>query len=101
MLKSKAFWYGNMAASVGAWIFGISGLLCPFENPSIRITSLIIFWSFLVLHPLELAMSIPVCKKAGIPVWKSSRNNGVVKVSTYCVIAFSQAFDILHVCLHA
>jgi len=71
MLKSKAFWYGNMAGGVGAWIFGISGLLCPFENPSIRITSLIIFWSFLILHPFELAMSIPICKKAGIPLWKT------------------------------
>ena len=71
MFKSKAFWYGNMAGGVGAWIFGIYGILCPFENPMVRITAIIIFWSFLLLHPLELIMAIPICKKAGIPLWKT------------------------------
>ena len=71
MLKNKSFWYGNMAFAVLGWIFFFYGLLFTIESHTLKT----IWWTVTVLwgigHPLEMALSLPIGKKAGVTLEKT------------------------------
>ena len=66
MLKSKLFWYMNMGGAVGGWIFIVFGLAAPMEGCALHTAWWIVLLVWTIAHPLELAMSVPVGKKAGL-----------------------------------
>ena len=71
MMKNKTFWYANMAFAVLGWIFFFYGLLFTIESHTWKT----IWWTVVVLwgigHPLEMAASLPIAQKAGVPLEKS------------------------------
>jgi hypothetical protein len=68
MFKSKLFWYVMMMGAVAGWIFSIFGLVCPFKNDVIKIIWMAILFIWAIGHPLELFVSIPIGKKAGLSI---------------------------------
>jgi len=74
MFKNPLFWYGNMACAVLGWLFVFGGLLCPFNPGSLKAVWTVIALVWTVGHPLELFISIPIAKKAGV-----SKGKAIVK----------------------
>ena len=68
MFKSKLFWYVMMMGAVAGWIFSIYGLFCPYRNDVIKVIWMAILLIWVIGHPLELFMSIPIGKKAGLSI---------------------------------
>ena len=66
MFKNKLFWYVNMGGSLLGWIFAISGFFCPFQNEGLKIIWLVVVFGWPIGHFLELFISLPIGKKAGI-----------------------------------
>lgn len=66
MIKNKLFWQGQMGFAVAGWIFIFWGLLSSVTNPVLGFVWWVVFLLWAVGHPLELAMSLPVGKKAGL-----------------------------------
>lgn len=70
MFKSELFWKVQNLMSVAGWIFIIFGSLNPFEG-SIYNVWLFIFILWGIGHPLELIISIPIGKNAGVSIGTS------------------------------
>jgi hypothetical protein len=70
-MKSKLFWYVNMAGSVAAWIFIFYGAFLTKLQGASHTFWLIITLIWCIAHPLELFMSMPVAKNAGISAGKT------------------------------
>ncbi len=68
MFRSKSFWYAMMTGAVAGWIFSISGLVCPFKGDVIKMIWMAILLIWAIGHPLELFVSIPIGKKAGLSI---------------------------------
>lgn len=67
MFKKKIFWYlFMMPGAILGWLFIIGGAICPTENETLRTIWLVIACILIITHPLELILSIPIGKKAGI-----------------------------------
>ena len=67
MFKKKIFWYlFMMPGAILGWFFAIFGFVCPIENETVRMLWLVITCILVITHPLELILSIPIGKKAGI-----------------------------------
>ncbi|MFO8049235.1 MAG: hypothetical protein R6U29_09405 [Desulfosudaceae bacterium] len=66
MIKSKLFWQGNMVGAMAGWIFILYGLLAPLPTGLVQGLWWVVLILWVVGHPLELAMSLPVGKQAGI-----------------------------------
>ena len=62
-----------MVGSLSGWIFALYGLVFPFQGGGMKIFWLVILLGWLIVHPLELLISLPLGKKAGI----SSRRTAV------------------------
>jgi hypothetical protein len=66
LIKNRLFWQGQMGFAVAGWLFIFWGLLAPVSNPVLAF----VWWTVLLLwavgHPLELAMALPIGKKAGL-----------------------------------
>ncbi len=71
MFKSKLFWYGMFPGSIAGWIFAVYGFIVPITNETVRTIWIGILCVWLIGHPLELLISIPIGKKAGISVFKT------------------------------
>jgi len=65
-MSKELFWKTMMAGSVAGWLFAIYGLICPFESGFIRIVWLCVLLGWSILHPLELAVSLPIAKEKGV-----------------------------------
>jgi len=67
MFKKKIFWYlFMMPGAILGWLFIIGGVVCPIANETVRMLWLAITCIWVITHPLELILSIPIGKKAGI-----------------------------------
>jgi uncharacterized protein YhhL (DUF1145 family) len=67
MFKKKIFWYlFMMPGAILGWLFIIGGVVCPIGNETLRTIWLVIACIWVITHPLELILSIPIGKKAGI-----------------------------------
>ena len=67
MFKSKIFWYlFIMPGALLGWLFIIYGFVCPINQEAVHTLWLIITGIWVITHPLELILSIPIGKKAGI-----------------------------------
>ncbi|KQC07061.1 MAG: hypothetical protein APR62_07085 [Smithella sp. SDB] len=67
MFNNKLFWtIFMMPGAILGWLFIIFGLLYPIENELLRKIWIIIVCIWCIGHPLELILSIPIGKKAGI-----------------------------------
>jgi len=68
MFKNKLFWYFFiMPAAIIGWIFIIYGVVFPIGDETFRIFWLVIACIWIIGHPLELIVSIPIGKIAAIP----------------------------------
>jgi len=64
MSNSKNFWYANMAGAVAGWVFILFGAASPFSGILYGLWVVVtLLW--VIGHPLELAMAVPVAMKAG------------------------------------
>src|SRR5664280_2966675 len=72
MLKKKIFWYlFMMPGAILGWIFIIGGVVCPIVNETVRMLWLVITCIWVITHPLELILSIPIGQKAGCLLYTS------------------------------
>ena len=55
-----------MPGAILGWLFIIGGVVCPIVNETVRMLWLVITCIWVITHPLELILSIPIGKKAGI-----------------------------------
>ena len=65
MIKSKLFWHINKAACIAAWLFALGGTFLPIQNATIKVICWIVLLAFVVIHLLELKISMPIGKAAG------------------------------------
>jgi hypothetical protein len=80
MINNKLFWYGNMAGAVAGWIFIFSGALFHFTG-GIHALWLAITLIWGIGHPLELAMSMPIARKAGFSLKETIVNTLVFGIT--------------------
>jgi len=67
MFKKKIFWYlFMMPGAILGWLFIIVGVVCPIVNETVQMLWLVITCIWVITHPLELILSMPIGKKAGI-----------------------------------
>jgi len=64
MLNNKSFWYANMVGAVAGWIFIIMGAASPFSGVLYAVW-IVVTLLWVIGHPLELAMAVPLAIKAG------------------------------------
>jgi len=57
-----------MPGAILGWIFTIFGFVCPIGNETVRMLWLVITCIWVITHPLELILSIPIGKKTGIKI---------------------------------
>jgi len=68
MFNNKLFWYFfMMPGAILGWLFIIFGAVFPIGDEIALIFWLAITCLWGIGHPLELILSIPIGKKAGIP----------------------------------
>lgn len=65
-MNKQLFWKGMMAGSIFGWLFIFWGVFFPFECGTIKIFWLIVLLGWSILHPLELAVSLPIGKEKGL-----------------------------------
>nr|MDA8402863.1 hypothetical protein [Desulfobacteraceae bacterium] len=65
-MKKRVFWKGLMAGSVAGWLFVFWGCFFPFHGGMMRILWWGVMLGWTILHPLELAVSIPIGKQKGL-----------------------------------
>jgi hypothetical protein len=65
-MSSRYFWYVMMAGAIIGWLFALSGLIAPFTDETVRLIWLIVLIVWVVGHPLELPISLPIGEKAGL-----------------------------------
>ena len=65
-MNKQTFWKGMMAGSVAGWLFIFWGIFFPFESGLIRGLWWVVMLGWAILHPLELALSMPVGKQKGL-----------------------------------
>lgn len=80
MSKAQMFWYGNMAGAVAGWIFILAGAAAHVQG-GLHTLWLIIAVLWGIGHPLELAMSVPIAKKAGFTPLKTVVNTLVFGIT--------------------
>jgi uncharacterized protein YhhL (DUF1145 family) len=56
-----------MPGAILGWLFIIFGVVFPIGDETVRTFWLAITCMWVIVHPLELILSIPIGKKAGIP----------------------------------
>lgn len=66
MLRSKGFWYFMMLGSLAGWAFAVKGKVQPFENEGMKKAWKNVFFGWVLGHPLELALALPIGKSAGL-----------------------------------
>ncbi len=65
-MNKQTFWKGLMAGSIFGWLFIFWGVFCPFDGGFLKILWICILLGWAILHPLELAMSLPIGKEKGL-----------------------------------
>jgi len=70
MSRSQMFWYGNMAGAIVGWLFIFVGAAVHLQG-ELQTLWLIIAVLWGLGHPLELAMAVPIAKKAGFSPLKT------------------------------
>ena len=63
-----------MTGAIFGWLFAIYGLIVPIPNETVRIIWLIVLIVWVLGHPLELPISLPIGRNAGL-----SKQRTVVK----------------------
>ena len=79
-MMKKAFWLLLMIGSLFGWAFAITGLVKPFENEKIKKIWKCIFCTWVFGHPLELALSLGIGKKAGSFRFQHSFKNACLRI---------------------
>lgn len=64
MIKNPLFWYGNMAGAIVGWFFIVVGAFLNLHG-DLHTLWLIVTLLWIVGHPLELVVAIPIAKKVG------------------------------------
>jgi uncharacterized protein YhhL (DUF1145 family) len=64
-MDSKLSWQVQMGLSVAIWVFIIYGFFVPFSG-TVRTVWMVCTVLWTVFHPLELFISIPIGRKAGV-----------------------------------
>lgn len=65
-MNSRGFWYILMAGSLGGWLFTIYGWLFPIEQGVLKTIWVAVALVWMVVHPLEIFITLPIGKKAGV-----------------------------------
>ena len=65
-MNQQSFWKAMMAGSVSGWVFIFFGVFFPFDGSFIKILWIFVLLGWTILHPLELAMSLPIGKEKGL-----------------------------------
>jgi len=65
-MNMQKFWKIMMAGSVAGWLFIFYGIFFPFESGTLTILWWCVMLGWGILHPLELAMSLPIGKEKGL-----------------------------------
>ena len=60
-----------MGGSVLGWLFIFYGIVFPFESGLFQIIWLCVLLGWCILHPLELAISLPIGKDKGVSLEKT------------------------------
>lgn len=71
MFKNPLFWYAKMGGAVLGWLFVFGGFLCPPDPGFFRALWFVVALLWVVGHPFELLISMPIAKKAGVPKGKA------------------------------
>lgn len=67
MFNNKLFWYFfMMPGAILGWLFIFFGVVFPIADGTVRTIWLVITCIWVIGHPLEMILSIPIGKKAGI-----------------------------------
>ena len=80
MSKTQLFCYGNMAGAVIGWIFIFFGAAMGL-NGGLQTLWIIITVIWALGHPLELAVAIPIARKAGFSPLKTIVNTLVFGIT--------------------
>jgi hypothetical protein len=67
----KLFWFTMMIGSLCGWAFTIAGIVKPFEDEKIKKIWKCMFFTWVFGHPLELALSLGIGKKAGLSLFRT------------------------------
>jgi len=78
MLKNKGFWYILMSGALAGWVFSIVGLVKPMKNETLKKIWKMIFCSWVLGHPLELALALGIGKAQGL-----SRTRTILKTLAF------------------
>ncbi len=73
MIKNSLFWQMNMAGALAGWLFIIAGLFMDL-NGTLRMAWWIIALLWVICHPLELVIGLPIAQKAGFSNLKAYLN---------------------------
>ncbi len=65
-MKRQTFWKGLMAGSILGWLFIFWGVFFPLEDGAFKILWFCVLLGWTILHPLELAISLPIGKEKGL-----------------------------------
>lgn len=65
-MSSRYFWYVMMTGAIIGWLFALYGLIVPFTDETVHLIWLIVLIVWVIGHPLELPISMPIGKKAGL-----------------------------------
>jgi len=66
MFKSKFYWYVMMLGAIGGWVFSIYGIVKPFKDENLKKVWKNILATWVIGHPLELAISTRIGKNLGL-----------------------------------
>jgi len=65
-MNKQAFWKVMMAGSIFGWLFIFWGVFYPIEGGTMKILWFFVLFGWSILHPLELAMSLPIGREKGL-----------------------------------
>jgi len=65
-MNKQKIWKGMMAGSIIGWLFIFWGVFFPFEGGILKILWFCVLPVLTILHPLELAISLPIGKEKGL-----------------------------------
>lgn len=65
-MNKQSFWQAMMAGSIFGWVFIFWGVFFPFDSGVIKFLWICVLLGWTILHPLELAISLPLGKEKGL-----------------------------------
>lgn len=69
-MKKELVWKVLQAGSLAGWVFIFFGAAFPFETQWLKILWWVFMFTWAIVHPLELKISLPIGRQKGLrPEW--------------------------------